>query len=110
MALIEDRRCGIWDRTMAAGATPRQFATSHLITGSAIMILQAIEFICYGLYVGHNHSLGIILLLISLIIVTGLAGVLYGLCISIGTDSSLVATYFSVLITFPLISVSGECK
>lgn len=111
MALIEDRRCGIWDRTMAAGATPRQFAISHLITGGAMMTLQAVEFICYGFYVSNNNdSWTKILLVAALIIGTGLAGVLYGLCISIGTDSSLVATYFSILIAFPLICLSGEIK
>lgn len=108
MALIEDRRCGIWNRTMAAGATPRQFVISHLITGSSMMILQAVEFICYGIYVGHNNSLIIILQMSLLIIAMGFSGVLYGLCVSIGTDSSLVATYFSIIIAFPLICISGE--
>lgn len=108
MALIEDRRCGIWNRTLAAGAEPYQFVISHLVLGTAVMILQAIEFIIYMIYIGHNDNLKFFVLVSALIFLLGFSGTLYGLCISVLTDSTLVATYFSILLTFPLISLGGE--
>lgn len=109
LALIEDRRSGIWNRTLTAGATPHQFLISHLVIGTCLMTLQALEFIAYAIYIGNDsHRWSFILLVSSLIFLLGFAGTLYGLCISVLTDSTLVATYFSIVITYPFLSLSGK--
>lgn len=109
LALIDDRRSGIWNRTLTAGATPHQFLASHIVIGTGLMILQALEFIAYAVYVGNeSHKWSFILLVSSLIILLGLSGMLYGLCISVLTDSTLVASCFSIVITYPFLSLSGE--
>lgn len=109
MALIEDRRSGIWIRTLTAGATPCQFLISHLIVNTVLMTFQAIEFLIYAIYVGNNsYDWRFILIVSALLLLLGLAATLYGLCISVMTDSSLNATYFSILLTFPFTSLSGE--
>lgn len=109
MALIEDRKSGIWNRALTAGAKPNHFLVSHLIIGSLLMIIQAAEFITYAFYVGTDtHRWSFIWLVSSLIVMLGFCGTLYGLCISVLTDSNLVATYFSIIVTYPFLSLSGE--
>lgn len=109
MVLIEDRKGGIYNRTLAAGCKPYQFLVSHLFLGSAIMMLQAIEFIGYAIYVGHDSaSLRFIFLVSTLLILIGFSAILYGLCISVVTDSTLVATQCGVMATFPFFALSGE--
>lgn len=109
MALIEDRKSGIWNRALTAGAKPNHFLVSHLIIGSVLMIIQAAEFITYAFYVGNDtQRWSFIWLVSSLIILLGFCGTLYGLCISVLTDSNLVATYFSIIVTYPFLSLSGE--
>lgn len=109
LTLIEDRRSGIWNRTLTAGVTPLQFLISHLILGSATMLIQAIEFIIYSTFIANNgHTLEFLLLVSSLIILLGFSGTLFGLCISVMTDSVLVTTYISLVLTLPLLSLAGE--
>ena len=111
MALIDDRRCGIWHRSLMAGATPFQFFIAHLITGGGLMTLQALEFIAYALYIGNNsYRWEFAVPTAGLIFFLGLAGCLYGLCISVLTDSTLAATYFSILATYPFLALSGELQ
>lgn len=111
MALIDDRRCGIWHRSLMAGATPFQFFIAHLITGTGLMTLQAVEFTVYAIYIGNNSlRWEFIVPVASLIFFLGLAGCLYGLCISVLTDSTLAATYFSILATYPFLSLSGKSR
>lgn len=111
LRLIEDRRSGIWNRTLSAGGTPLQFLISHLVCGSATMIIQAVEFIIYASFVGNDgHTLKFILSVSLLICLLGFSGTLFGLCISVFTDSVLVATYISLMLTLPLLSLSGEKK
>ncbi|CRL04755.1 CLUMA_CG017815, isoform A [Clunio marinus] len=108
MCLIDDRRSGVWHRSLVAGANPFQFFLSHLVIGSAIATLQALEFVVYAVLVGNDvDTWRFILLFTTLIILLGLAGILYGLVISVSTDSSLVASYFSVMIAYPFMCLSG---
>jgi hypothetical protein len=110
LRLIEDRRSGIWNRTLSAGGSPLQFLISHMVCGSATMVVQAIEFIVYASFIGNDgHTLKFILSVSLLIILLGFSGTLFGLCISVFTDSVLVATYISLMLTLPLLSLSGEC-
>lgn len=108
MALIDDRRCGIWNRSLMAGATPFQFFIAHLITGTALMSLQALEFIVYAVYISNNSLRATFIIPVAaLIFLLGEAGCLYGLCISVLTDSTLAANYFSILATYPFLALSG---
>lgn len=109
LSLIEDRRSGIWNRTLIAGATPYQFLISQLIFGSALMFIQAIEFIIYAMFVGNGEdSLSYFLVVSSLVFLIGISGTLFGLLISVITDSVLVATYLSLVLLFPLLSLGGK--
>lgn len=108
MRLIEDRRSGIWNRTLSAGGTPVQFLISHMVCGSILMIIQATEFIVYAAFIGNDgHTLKFIVSVSMLILLLGFSGTLFGLCISVFTDSVLVATYISLMLTLPLLSLSG---
>lgn len=73
------------------------------------MLIQAIEFIIYATFIANDgHSLKFLLSVSSLIILLGFSGTLFGLCISVITDSVLVATYISLVLTLPLLSLGGE--
>jgi ABC-type multidrug transport system permease subunit len=109
LTLIEDRRSGVWNRTLTAGATPLEFLISHLILGSSIMMIQAIEFIVYTIFIGNNgHTMRFLVSVSTFVILLGFSGTLFGLCISAITDSVLVATYISLVLTLPLLFLSGE--
>jgi uncharacterized membrane protein len=109
--LIEDRHCGMWNRTLAAGIKPYQFFVSHLVVGALLMIIQSAVFIFYTFIAWNvNFSTRNIFLISSLILLVGLTGIIYGLCISTVTDSSLVASFLSIIIAYPYICLSGEWK
>lgn len=109
IAMIDDRRSGIWLRALTSGVSPHQFLLSHLIIGTGIMILQSIEFIIYTNLVGEDTGrLSCIVLIPLLIFLVGFSGILFGLCISVVTDSIIMATSCSTIAAYPFILVSGE--
>jgi ABC-type multidrug transport system permease subunit len=111
LALVEERRSGIWNRALTAGVKPCHFLLSHIVTGFLIMLLQTLEYIVYAIYVGPNSGQPAHLVLLSLLLLsTGLSGILYGLCVSAFTDSVIVAACFSLVLGFPFLSLSGKFK
>lgn len=108
LSLIEDRIGGVWNRFAVAGVKPHQFLLSHLFSGASLMILQALEFVVYAVYLSFDFSLNFVLLVSMLLIMMGLAGVLFGLTLSVLTDNTLVASFASLLGIYPFVSMSGE--
>lgn len=107
LALIEDRLGGVWNRFAVAGVKPYQFLISHLISGSCLMFLQALEFIIFAIYLSFEYSFNFIMLISLLLILMGLCGVIYGLMISVLTDSTLVSSFASLLALYPFLCLSG---
>jgi hypothetical protein len=107
--MVEERRSGIWNRVITAGVKPQHFFFAHLFTGCCLMVLQCIEFIIYSNAVSTNSGKPDNMILVScLLLLTGTAGVLYGLLISTITDSVVVASCLSLVLGFPWITLSGE--
>lgn len=72
------------------------------------MLFQAAEFVVYTLIISDDNESWRLIMIPILILLVGLAGTLYGLVLSVVTDSTLVATYFSVMLTFPFTFLSGK--
>ena len=100
--MIEDRSEGTWNRLLVADVRPYQFVVSHFLTGSAVMVIQCLEFIFYSLYLASSLStltLNFALIASFLLLMMGFVGVLFGLLISVSTTDSTAAT-FATLIAF----------
>lgn len=107
--MIDDRQSGLWVRALTAGVAPYQFVFSHLVIGTGIMIIQSIEFVVYAhLVVTDPHRWSFIVVVPLLIFLVGLSGILFGLVISILSDSILLATTISTVVAFPFILISGK--
>lgn len=109
IAMIDDRQSGLWLRALTAGVAPYQFVFSHLVTSTGIMIIQSIEFVVYShLVVADPHRWSFIVVVPLLIFLVGLSGILFGLVISMLSDSILLATTISTVVAFPFILISGK--
>lgn len=107
--MIDDRQSGLWVRALTAGVAPYQFVLSHLVIGTGIMVIQSVEFIVYAhLVVTDPHRWSFIVVVPLLIFLVGLSGILFGLVISILSDSTLLATTISTVVAFPFILISGK--
>lgn len=111
LALIEDRLGGLWNRFAVAGVKPHQFLLSHLASGSCLMLIQAIEFIGFAVYLAFEINANYAILVSTLLILIGFNGVLYGLFLSVVTDNTLVSSAASLLAMYPFLCLSGMfCK
>jgi hypothetical protein len=106
--MIEERRGGIWNRLLVADVKPNQFLFSHLGWNSFLMILQACEFFAYSAYVALNFNWNFAILIFSLLVLVGLAGILYGLFVSVITNSAIAAGSACSVALYPFISLCGK--
>lgn len=106
--MIDDRLGGVWNRFTVAGVKPSQFLISHLLFGSCLMLVQAAEFLGFSLYIAFDISMNYIATVSLLLILIGFTGVLYGLILSIVSDSTLVSSVGSLLAMYPFLCLSGE--
>ena len=90
---------------------PYQFAVSHFITGSAVMVVQCLEFIIYSFYLTLSLSLltwNFVLITSFLMLLMGFVGVLFGLLISVFMTNSTLANFATLMAFYPFLTLSGE--
>lgn len=104
-----ERLEGTWNRSIACGARPRDFLVSHLISGLLTISVQCIEHAIYVLFVvTGNLSLSSALILVALLILTSVAGAVFGLLVSVLSKTATVALLCTQVLTFPVTFISGE--
>lgn len=106
-SFISDRLDGVWNRVLLAGVDPVEVLTSHIVSNLFIIFLQSAEFYVVTTFVFELENVGSYLLVISLIILVGVAGILYGLAVSILSNDFMTATFSSTLIFYPMIIMCG---
>lgn len=107
-AFIADRLDGIWNRVVLAGADPGEIFLSHVISNSAIMILQSLEFLLLTKYIYKLENLGTDWIVMLMIVMVGLSAIIYGLAVSSQTDNYMTATFGSSLIFYPMMIMCGK--
>lgn len=107
-AFISDRLDGIWNRVLLAGVVPSEFLAAHVITNTAIMVLQSVEFVIVTKYIYALENQGSSWLVVSLIFLVGIAAILYGLAVSILAKDFTTAAFASSLIFYPMMIMCGE--
>lgn len=107
-SFVSDRLDGIWNRVLLAGVQPLDILLSHIITNSSVMILQSLEFYVVTKYIYELKNVGADWIVMLLIILVGLAAILYGLAISILAKDYMTATFASSLIFYPMMIMCGE--
>lgn len=106
--MISERVDGIWNRVIVAGVTPQQFLFSHLIEGMVVVIIQLIEnsvyFLVFLLPALSWNAKSLVLLILFL---TGTAGVMFGLILSVICDSVGAYLYSSQVFLYPAMFICG---
>lgn len=109
-AFISDRLDGIWNRVLLAGVVPCEFLAAHVITNTAIMLLQSVEFVIVTKYIYELENRGSSWLVISLIFLVGVSAIMYGLAVSILANDFTTATFASSLIFYPVMIMCGKLR
>lgn len=106
-ALIGDRIDGIWNRVLLAGVDPVEILIAHIISNSAIMILQCMQFLIFT-NIFDLEVRGSIWTVMLLIVLVGFAAIVYGLAVSIFANDFMTATFASSIIFHPMMIMCGE--
>ncbi|XP_055325391.1 ABC transporter G family member 23 [Sitodiplosis mosellana] len=104
---ITDRMEGVWERTLVAGISTTELLLAHIVTQSVIVFLQCTEVIFFiGVVFGTENN-GDNLTVILLLSLTGFAGMLFGMLISIFCESHTMANFVSTGAFYPMIVLCG---
>jgi hypothetical protein len=108
-SMIDERKSGVWSRAIVAGVKPSQFLVSHLIEGFVIMLVQFIELsvyiLCFLLPPLTWKATGLLLLIF---LTTGIAGIVFGVLISLVAHDVSVAMHINQSFTKITIFICGE--
>lgn len=107
--MISQRVDGTWNRAIVAGAKPYHFLISHLIEGTAIVFIQFLEYAIYTLvFLSTNLSWNSAILMCSLLFLSGMAGLVFGLFLSVTSSSVMASLMLSQIFVYPVSFLSGE--
>lgn len=107
VAFVVDRKEGLLDRTWSMGALPSEIILGHtlaqlLIIAGQVTLMLIIALLAFNLPI--YGSLGLVVLLMGLL---GIAGMLYGLCVSTVSPEESQAMQLALGSFFPVLLLSG---
>lgn len=108
--MTTERLSGTWNRSLVAGAKPVHFLLSHLVEGAMILMIQFIEYLIYLNFFLTPAPLTLngTILLSTLLLLNGIAGLTFGLLLSIAMKTTMAAFAAAQFLVFPVTYVSGE--
>jgi ABC-type multidrug transport system permease subunit len=110
-AVISERAEGTWNRVLAAGVDPRDFLISHLIVGFFTSLVQFAEWFGYiFVFLSAQITLNSLLVSSLLLFMNGLAGLCFGLFLSVVTNSVTTSLLVSQNFIYPTNFVSGKLE
>lgn len=108
-SMISERVDGIWNRAIVAGVKPTQFLISHLIEGLVVMFVQSIETAIFVLvFLTPSLTLNAAVLICLIILLEGIAGVMFGIVLSIACDTVSNSMYSGMFFMNPATFTGGE--
>lgn len=110
--MTTERLSGTWNRSLVAGVKPVHFLISHLAEGLMILSIQFIEYLIYLIFFLTPTPLttNATILLSTLLLLNGIAGLTFGLLLSIAMRTTMTAFAAAQFLVFPVTYVSGEFK
>lgn len=94
---------------MVAGVNPNHFIVSHLIEGVIICLLQFLLYVVYTLcFLTPVVTWNMVVLTSSVILLEAVAGVAFGLFISIVTETVMASFVVAQFFVYPASFVSGK--
>jgi ABC-2 type transport system permease protein len=107
-SIISQKKEGTWNRLNAAGVKPHHILTAHLIEGSIFCLIIIFEYSIYAVFVLYsNSSFQSSFLIVSIVTLTAVGGLLFGLIVSIVMRSVMGAFMLTQLFIFPPTLISG---
>jgi len=105
--LIHEVRQALIERALIAGASSAEFLFSHIINQSSILMIQLTLMLATAFQLFAMPFLGSLTLSISLIILQGLCGLMYGLMLSATCPDEIYATTLAIGTFFPSVIIGG---
>lgn len=109
MSIISERVDGTWNRAMVAGVNPNHFIISHLIEGVIICLLQFLLYVIYTLFfLAPTVTWNMVILTSAVLLLEAVAGVAFGLFVSIVTDTVMASFVVAQFFVYPASFLSGK--
>ncbi|KAL0276662.1 UNVERIFIED_CONTAM: hypothetical protein PYX00_004185 [Menopon gallinae] len=106
-AITTERTEGIWERTIVAGVSPTEILIFHTITLSLVSIVQILEIFVLTFTIFDMDCEGDKLTVFFLVYIQSIAGITFGICVSVITKTVTEANYASVGLFYPFITLTG---
>lgn len=107
-AFVSDRMDGVWNRVLLAGVKPTEILISHVISNMLNVLLQCIEVYFISIYVYKLENNGSFVIVATMLLLTGIVAIFYGLAVSIVSNDYVTATFGSTVVFYPLLIMCGK--
>ncbi|XP_050432061.1 ABC transporter G family member 23-like isoform X2 [Adelges cooleyi] len=105
--LLDEQNDGILDRVITSGMTFLEIASAHSVVQICYICIQAFEILIIMYVFYDNPYIGSIATGYSLLIVIGIAGMIYGFVLALANDSHFAAGFAGVGTNFLLMCACG---
>lgn len=109
-AFVSDRLDGVWNRVLLADVKPFDVLISHFISNFFNVVLLCGEVYFVSSYVQNLDNFGSFWTANSMLLLTGIVAILYGLAVSILSEDYVTATFASTVVFYPMLVMCGEIK
>lgn len=107
-SICDDRKNGLWNRTLLAGVTTTEIMASHVVVQlffNFMQILEMFAFLSLVLQTSDLYKLSLISLLLTLLLI---AGIFAGAVLAIGLGDQTKSLYMQSFLTNISVTISGE--
>lgn len=109
--MIIEKVDGTWNRVIVAGVNPTHFLVSHLIEGLVVMLIQSVPSILFVVFfLTEGLTWSAMLLMVLFLLLDGIAGILFGLLVSLVVKTVGASIYANMGFINPTMFISGELK
>lgn len=109
-AFVSDRLDGVWNRVLLADVDPFDILVSHIISNMFNVVLLCGDVYFVSMYVYDLENQGSSLIVSSMLLLTGVEAILYGLAVSILSKDYVTATFASTVIFYPMLVMCGKIR
>lgn len=107
--MIDERSSTFWERAIVAGVQPNHFLVSHLLSCFIVMLVHFLEYSIYAMFfLLETMTWSSVTLLISLLLLTGVFGLIFGAYLSVKFDNAITALNICSGFAFLSFYLSGK--
>lgn len=110
LIILDDRKDGIWVRVLFAEVAPSQILLAHFIVNIIFAAILSLIVFWFGVFYSRleYHKNCTFFLLYTILLLMSLAGIVFGLLVSLICDSLLAIPSCFVGLTFIVIFINGK--